>query len=590
MIKKDRKRLGIFIFYDRDNIVDDYVLYLLNDICSNFSHLTIISNSQLQETEKQKLEKFSEDIIIRENAGLDAGALYSYFNSNQDYQNYDEVVCFNDTFFGPLYSFKNVFDEMDQRDVDFWGLALGHRQRDGYGIMKEGYIPEHIQTFFIAFRKKVLLSDAFINYWKNYDYENMQTFYDVVTKHELRFTKYLHENGFSYDSYIKDTNASENFKENYNNYNYNSSTQIIQDHALYLKRKNFVTSKKDFLYLTDSNDLNVSYEYIKNHTNYDVGLIWKNILRLYNLSDIHETFGLYSIIQNDEIEKKESLAYIIYIDNILMQESLAKKIEELKETVYIFTSKKEIYDFLKEKKLNVEKIKKNTFFKKYISLINQIKEKYVGFMFIEEHEENTINIIEETVYNNYINGIMKNTSYVSNMLNVFTKEKNLGILYVPNNMHYDYFYKNIHWEIPVFEKIKELLPQYKMFQLEKTPISFSNAWIARKEILTKIDYENWNISEDEFFSKCLTIYISYFGAINSFYPNVVLDINEAKNQLTNLMCVYKNTYQKIQEIKNIPLTFIEELNYIEELKKQYKEKKYRKIGRRIKQKIRRIIK
>lgn len=578
------------MFYDRDNIVDDYVLYLLNDINENFSHLTIISNSQLEKAEKKKLEKFSKDIIIRENAGLDAGALYSYFNSTKDYQNYDEVVCFNDTFFGPFYSFKKVFEEMDQREVDFWGLALGHKQRDGYGIMKEGYIPEHIQTFFIAFRKKVLLSNAFVDYWKNYDYENMQTFYDVVTKHELRFTKYLGENGFQYDSYIKDTNVSDNFMENYNNYNYNSSTQIIIDNALYIKRKNFVTSKKDFLYLTDSNDLNTSYEYIKNHTNYDVGLIWKNILRLYNLSDIHETFGLYSIIDDSEVKKADSLSYIIYVDNFLMKEILAKKLEEIKNHSYIFTSNKEVYDYLKKQNVNVEMIKKNTFYKKYISLINQIKDKYVGFMFIPEHEENTINIIEETLYNNYINGIMKNAVYINNVLNLFTEEKNLGILYAPNNIHYDYFYKNIHWEISVFEKMKELLPKYKMFQLEKIPISFSNAWIARKEILTKINYDNWNILEDTFFSKYLSIYISYFGAINSFYPKIILDKNEAKNQLTNLNCIYKNTYQKIQSIKNIPLTFTEDLNKIDEVKKQYKEKKYRKIGRRIKQKIRRIIK
>ncbi len=590
MIKKSPKRLGVFIFYDRDNIVDDYVLYLLNDICSNFSHLTIISNSELNETEKKKLEIFSKDIIIRENAGLDAGALYMYFNNSVDYQNYDEVVCFNDTFFGPFYSFKKVFEEMDKKDVDFWGLALGHKQRDGYGIMKEGYIPEHIQTFFISFRKKVLLSEAFKNYWKNYDYENMQTFYDVVTKHELRFTKYLHEHGFSYDSYIKDTNASEKFTENYNNYNYNSSTQIIEDHALYIKRKNFIASKRDFLYLTDRGDLNKSFEYIKNHTNYDVSLIWKNILRLYNLNDIHEAFGLYSIISNDKIKFQENIAYIIYIDNKLIKETLAKRLEEIKANFFIFTTQNEICDFFKEKEYNVEKIKRNTFYKKYASLIEKIQEKYVGFMFIPEHEEDKINIIEETVYNTYIDGIMKNEDYIANVLNQFEKDSNLGVSYAPNNIHYDYFFKSIHWEIPVFEKLKELLPQYKMFRLEKLPISFSEAWIAKKEILTKINYEDMNITEDSFFSKCLSLYISYFSAINSFYSNVILDIEEAKNQLTNLNCIYKNTYQKIQEIKNIPLTYTEDLNSIDELKKQYKEKKYRKIGRRIKQKIRRMIK
>ena len=42
------KRLGLFIFYDRDGIVDDYVEYLLHDICPNFDHLTILSNSFLE--------------------------------------------------------------------------------------------------------------------------------------------------------------------------------------------------------------------------------------------------------------------------------------------------------------------------------------------------------------------------------------------------------------------------------------------------------------------------------------------------------------------------------------------------------------
>ena len=65
------KRLGLFIFYDRDGIVDDYVEYLLQDISENFTRLVILSNSTLEVSEQKKLEKYSSDIIIRENKGLD---------------------------------------------------------------------------------------------------------------------------------------------------------------------------------------------------------------------------------------------------------------------------------------------------------------------------------------------------------------------------------------------------------------------------------------------------------------------------------------------------------------------------------------
>ncbi len=583
------KRLGLFVFYDRDGIVDDYVEYLLQDISENFTRLVILSNSTLEVSEQKKLEKYSSDIIIRENKGLDAGAFFEYFTSTDEYKKYDEVVCFNDTFFGPFYSFKRIFECMDDRDIDFWGLALGHKQRDGYGIMKDGYLPEHIQTFFIAFRQNVVISDAFQNYWKNYDYEHMQTFYDVVTKHELCFTQYLAKAGFRYDSYIKDTNASENYMENYNNYNYNASTQIIKDKALYIKRKNFAFAKKDFLYLTDQDDLRRALEYIKNETNYDVQMIWKNILRLYSLSDIAESIGLYSIVSDQPITFKKNVTFIVFIDNLLMLDDLACKIEKIQGDWHLFTTNEKVYSYFQEK-CTITKICKNEFYMHFVSLIRKVKDDYVGFLFLPEHEENCITIVEESVYKNYLQCILKSQNYVGHILRAFEQEKCLGVSYALNNLHYDYYYKNNHWDIEVYQKLKELLPNNEKLCMEKLPISFAQAWVTRNELLQCVDYAKWEINDDILFAKCLSIGLSFVAADHGYYSNLIFDENEALNQLNLYHCIYQNTNRIFQCLPGVPLTLTEEVGFMEGLRVKNSKSVIRRGIRYVKRLLKKILK
>ena len=291
------KRLGLFVFYDKDNYVDDYVLYMLDDLKKNINDLIIICNCKLNNIEKSKLKKYTNKIILRENKGLDAGALYEYFNSTDEYKKYDELVYLNDTFFGPFYPFKTIFNKMKTRDnIDFWGLSLGHKQKYEGIDKNRKIIDEHIQTFFMVFKNKVLISDAFNNYWKNYDYKNMLYFNDIVDKHETFFTQYLVNNGFKFDSYIEDTLHSKDYKRNFNNYFYNPSYQIIKDNSPFIKRKMFSYSDGIMSLLSDNNELRISMNYIENKTNYDTSLIWKNLLRYYNLHTLSTSYGFNECI------------------------------------------------------------------------------------------------------------------------------------------------------------------------------------------------------------------------------------------------------------------------------------------------------
>ena len=72
--KERKKRLGVFVFYDKDGIVDDYVIYLLNDLKENLDRLVIVCNGALTPDGRDRLEKISPEVYVHENHGYDVGA------------------------------------------------------------------------------------------------------------------------------------------------------------------------------------------------------------------------------------------------------------------------------------------------------------------------------------------------------------------------------------------------------------------------------------------------------------------------------------------------------------------------------------
>ena len=68
------KRLGVFVFYDKDGIVDGYIDYLLNDLSNCLDKLIVVCNGALNEQGKQVFLKYTNDVFLRENVGFDAAA------------------------------------------------------------------------------------------------------------------------------------------------------------------------------------------------------------------------------------------------------------------------------------------------------------------------------------------------------------------------------------------------------------------------------------------------------------------------------------------------------------------------------------
>ena len=139
-------------------IVDEYVLVFLKELKKEMHTIVFISNGAVEIESKKKVEQLGIIVWERENVGFDIEG-HKYVLQHYGYdklREFDEIVMTNSTIAGPLYPFSEMFDTMAQRDLDFWGITMHHGETyDPWNLIEYGYIPPHVQSFFIAIRKSM---------------------------------------------------------------------------------------------------------------------------------------------------------------------------------------------------------------------------------------------------------------------------------------------------------------------------------------------------------------------------------------------------------------------------------------------------
>ncbi|AKL98623.1 rhamnan synthesis F family protein [Endomicrobium proavitum] len=193
------KRILFFVHYNKYNKIAAHVLQTLQSIKHLYDRVVFVSNSPVSHEYKNKLDGLQDKIILRENKGFDFGAWKDALLSEnaQELFSYDNITLMNDTGFGPLFPIDGLYKAAEESGVDFWGLTL---QQEGLVDipllnLREKY-PAHIQSYFMSFNKNVVSSDAFVNFWKNVQYETRVE--NVILKYETQLTHILADAGFKY--------------------------------------------------------------------------------------------------------------------------------------------------------------------------------------------------------------------------------------------------------------------------------------------------------------------------------------------------------------------------------------------------------
>ena len=253
------KRLGIFCFYDKEGIVDSYIEYLLNELMTVLDKLIVVVNGQVNEEGKHIFSRYASDLIIRENKGFDGGAYYDVIVNvlGESIRAWDELVLCNDTFFGPFVPMRSIFDRMERKQLDFWGLNL-----------VEGKLTTHIQSYFLVFGAKLLQNGHLTQYFR----DNINPLTDDILedwgKFEQGLSLHLIEKKFSYGAYCNTELCSI----------FSSPDICLERYGLpFLKKKAF----SDRLSKIES-AIN-AVRYVRHSTNYDFDHISQCVQRVYGL-------------------------------------------------------------------------------------------------------------------------------------------------------------------------------------------------------------------------------------------------------------------------------------------------------------------
>jgi len=331
------KRLAIAFFFDEAGIVDDYMLHLVKEIGRFVERTIFVANGPLNVNSELAVRELVDELLIRQNTDFDVGAYKAALEKLgfDRLRQYDEIILYNHTFFGPIFPFDEMFEEMGKSDCDFWGISdhrevrpepaekVEARQQDTRiaqqladlqdrtrRVRSTGpnpqsgnsaeVMPRHIQSHFIAVRSRMLRSDSFRLYWETMP--EIKHYSDSINIHEIKFTEHFSDLGFTWKVYVD--------SDNYGS-DYPTLIQIdetVVNRSPILKRRPFF---HDPIFL-DHNaiDLARALRVVRERSSYDLGLIWRNVCRTTEPRTLNANAVLTSIFPDVRTKQSSSAANV----------------------------------------------------------------------------------------------------------------------------------------------------------------------------------------------------------------------------------------------------------------------------------------
>ena len=276
MVNKDKmKRIALYSFFDSEGIVDDYVIQQLNSFRAFFDEIQVVVNGLLKEESKTKLNNIVDEILIRENEGFDAWGYRTLIRKigYERLSEFDEVICFNHTCFGPIFSIENMFKKMESKECDFWGLYFVNIPKEE--IYNQG---RHVPSYFVAYRKSLVGSFEFKEFWDNLP--KLNTYNDAVKLYEQAQTPFFISKGFkveaAYDFLEYENTSKWWFLEK-------QAEMLIFGRLPLLKRRPFFKNKKGRI---NGSFYRKVIPFLKENTSYNTNLIYENLIRTQDILNI----------------------------------------------------------------------------------------------------------------------------------------------------------------------------------------------------------------------------------------------------------------------------------------------------------------
>jgi lipopolysaccharide biosynthesis protein len=100
----------------------------------------------------------------------------------------DELILTNSSVFGPVGSFKPLFDKLAASPADLFGATENYDEA------------LHLQSYFVVFRKSILRSESFGKFWSTIlPYRDKR---QVILSYEIGMSRFFSEQGFALEAAV----------------------------------------------------------------------------------------------------------------------------------------------------------------------------------------------------------------------------------------------------------------------------------------------------------------------------------------------------------------------------------------------------
>lgn len=216
------RRICMFAGYDRDGIVDDYVVAYVRELAKH-ADVYYFADGEMTPGELAKLAPYVKAAWAERHGEYDFGS-YSRLLRNVGWdrvEKYDELLLVNDSCY-LLRSLDQVFERMDVRSCDWWGLQAtkglidtrkqpGNRFRQPIpmdvvrGGLLQAFESEyqydfHIGSYFVAYRQPVIANEHFRRLLDTVGPQDSKR--SLILKYEVGLTRHLIADGYAFDTFI----------------------------------------------------------------------------------------------------------------------------------------------------------------------------------------------------------------------------------------------------------------------------------------------------------------------------------------------------------------------------------------------------
>ena len=188
----------VYFHFDPHHQVRDYVVAALGSLRPHADHILLVSNSPISEAHRARLATCCDEILPRPNEGLDAGAYRAGLEHLgwERLADFDELILTNHTYYAPLRPWEEVLTRAaGWGDISFWGMTE-HATMRPHPFLAQRELPRHLQSHWIAVRRRLLTDPAFREYWEQMP--PVSSYRDSIQWHESRFTGHFAELGHTW--------------------------------------------------------------------------------------------------------------------------------------------------------------------------------------------------------------------------------------------------------------------------------------------------------------------------------------------------------------------------------------------------------